>query len=101
MLVLNDPPSRCAKLQGKGMQVDPNKPTLKAPKTKRLKLRNDQPPSFFALKFDLHRYPKGAQNIQENRRMVLWLENGRGYIEDIDSNTAWSTQLDFRVNVMA
>ena len=38
------------------MQVDPIKPTLKAPGTKRLKLQYDEPPSSFALKFKLRRY---------------------------------------------
>ena len=40
------------------MQVDPIKPTLKAPGTKRLKLKNDVPLSNFAFKFNLRRYNK-------------------------------------------
>ena len=38
------------------MQVDPFKPTLKAPGTKRLKLTYDEPVSNFAFKFNLRRY---------------------------------------------
>ena len=40
------------------MQVDPIKPTLKAPGTKRLKLECDKPLSNFAFKFNLRRYTK-------------------------------------------
>ena len=42
------------------MQVDPIKPTLKPPGTKRLKLKYDEPPSKFAFKFYLRRYNKAA-----------------------------------------
>ena len=38
------------------MQVDPIKPILKAPETKRLKLKSDGPPSKFAFKINLRRY---------------------------------------------
>ena len=38
------------------MQVDPMNPTLKAPGTKRLKLKNDELLSNFAFKFNLRRY---------------------------------------------
>jgi lipoate-protein ligase A len=38
------------------VQVDPIKPTLKAPGTKRLKLKYDDPLSNFAFKFNLRRY---------------------------------------------
>ena len=38
------------------MQVDPTKPTLKAPGSKRLKLKHDGPLSNFAFKFNLRRY---------------------------------------------
>ena len=38
------------------MQVDPIKPTLKAPGTKRLKLKYDKVLSSFAFKFNLRRY---------------------------------------------
>ena len=40
------------------MQVDPSKPTLKAPGTKRLKLRDDDPLSCFGFNFILRRYTK-------------------------------------------
>ena len=40
------------------MQVAPIKPMLKSPGTKRLKLLHDEPPSDFALKFNLRRYMK-------------------------------------------
>ena len=41
---------------GKAVQVDPIKPTLKAPGTKRLKLKYVEPFSNFAFKFNLRRY---------------------------------------------
>jgi len=47
------------------VQVDPNKPTLKAPGTKRLKLKCDQPLTNVAFKFKLRRYTK-----------VLWSDSG-------------------------
>ena len=40
------------------MQVDPIKPKLKAPGTKRLKLKYDKLLSSSAFKFNLHRYIK-------------------------------------------
>ena len=42
------------------MQVDPLKPPLKAPGAKRLKLKYHEPPSRFASKFNLRRYPEGG-----------------------------------------
>jgi len=44
---------------GKAVQVDPMKPPLKAPGTKRLKLRCDKLLSDFAFKFNLRRYTQG------------------------------------------
>ena len=38
------------------MQVDPIKPNLKAPGSKRLKLKYDEPLSNFAFNFNLRRY---------------------------------------------
>ena len=40
------------------MQVDPIKPTLKAPGTKHLKLEYDELPSTVAFKLNLRRYTK-------------------------------------------
>jgi hypothetical protein len=40
----------------RAVQVDPIKPTLKAPGSKRLKLRYDEPLSKFAFNFNLRRY---------------------------------------------
>jgi len=45
------------------VQVDPIKPMLKAPGTKRLKRKCDEPPSNFAFKFNLRRYNKGIEVI--------------------------------------
>jgi len=42
------------------VQVDPIKPTLKAPGTKRLKLNYDKLLSNVAFKFNLRRYTRGA-----------------------------------------
>ena len=44
------------------MQVDPIKPALKAPGTKRLKLQYDTPLSNFAFKFNLRRYSSGKSD---------------------------------------
>jgi len=41
---------------GRAVQVDPSKPTLKAPATKRLKLKHDRLLSSFAFNFDLRHY---------------------------------------------
>jgi hypothetical protein len=41
---------------GRAVQVDPIKPTLKAPGTKRLKLKYDEPLLSFGFKFKLRRY---------------------------------------------
>ena len=40
------------------VQGDPIRPTLKAPGTKRLRLKSDEPLSNFAFKFELRRYTK-------------------------------------------
>ena len=40
------------------MQVDPIKPTLEAPGTKRLRLKSDEVVSNFAFKFNLRPYTK-------------------------------------------
>jgi hypothetical protein len=42
--------------RGRAVQVDPIKPTLKAPGTKRLKLYYDEPPSNFGFKCNLRHY---------------------------------------------
>jgi hypothetical protein len=44
---------------GQAMHVDPFKPTLKAPGTKRLKLDYDKSVSNFAFKFNLRGYSTG------------------------------------------
>jgi hypothetical protein len=45
---------------GEAVQVDPIKPTVKAPGTKRLKLKYDATLSKFAFKFNLRRYSTGS-----------------------------------------
>ena len=46
------------------MQVDPIKPTLKAPVTKRLKLMCDDPLSKFAFNSNLSRYNEDDEVVQ-------------------------------------
>jgi hypothetical protein len=46
--------------RGEAVQVNPVKPTLKAPKTKRLKPKSDAPLSIFAFNFNLRRYSVGC-----------------------------------------
>ena len=45
---------------GRAVQVDPIKHPLKAPGTKRLKVKYDETLSKFAFNFNLHRYTSGA-----------------------------------------
>jgi hypothetical protein len=45
------------------MQVDPIKPTLKAPGTKRLKAKNVGSLSNFAFKFNLRRFNKATEKF--------------------------------------
>ena len=47
------------------MQIDPVKPKLKPPGTKRLKLKYDEPLSKFAFKFNLRRYIKASIAIPD------------------------------------
>jgi hypothetical protein len=44
------------KSPGRAVQVDPIKPLLKLPETKRLNLKYDKPLASFAFKFNLRRY---------------------------------------------
>jgi len=46
------------------VQVDPIKPTFKAPGTERLKPKYDEPPSSFAFKLNLRRYSK-VENVSD------------------------------------
>jgi hypothetical protein len=57
------------------VQVDPIKPTLKAPGTKRLKLKCDLLLSNFAFKFNLRRYTK--ERTLPDERAVMTVEAGR------------------------
>jgi hypothetical protein len=45
-----------APIHGRAVQLDPIKPKLKPPGTKRLKLKHDEPLSTFAFNFSLRRY---------------------------------------------
>jgi hypothetical protein len=47
-------------LPGRAVQVDPIKPTLKAPQSERLILQYDEPPANFAFTFNLRRYSQGT-----------------------------------------
>ena len=53
-------------------------PTLKAPGTKRLKLKNDEPVSNVAFKFNLRRYTKVAALQQLNAGVIGDLKTARG-----------------------
>jgi len=61
------------------VQVAPIKPQLKAPGTKRLKLKHDGPLSNFAFKFNLRRYSKvdeqGFEQMDNAGRCRLTLSN--------------------------
>ena len=49
------------------VQVDPIKPTLKAPGTQRLKPYYGEPPSNFAFKFNLRHYNEGEEEEEEEK----------------------------------
>jgi hypothetical protein len=51
------------------MQVDPIKPTLKAPGSKRLKLEHVNLLSNFAFRFNLHRYSQGLEELTREQRV--------------------------------
>ena len=53
------------------MQVDPIKPTLKPPGTKRFKLNYDVLLSNFAFNFNLRRYPEAAAKVRAEARRVM------------------------------
>jgi len=58
---------------GRAVQVNPIKPTLKAPGTKRLTLKYDELLSSCAFNFNLHRYMTGAESgaLPRLRRLSL------------------------------
>ena len=60
------------------MQVDPVKPTLKAPGTRRLKLKCDEPLLNFAFNFNLRRSTKLA--IGQSDNIVFVYKLGRGCV---------------------
>ena len=55
---------------GRAVQVDPMKPTLKAPGTKPLKLEHDEPLSSFAFKINLCHYTTGAASPPRTSRQA-------------------------------
>ena len=70
---------------GRAVQVGPMKPMLKAPGTKRLKLKYDESPSNFAFKFNLRRYTvvRGAGA----RPHALHPVQGRGVLRGASPST--------------
>ena len=52
------------------MQVDPIKPKLKPPRSKRLKLKCDEPLSKFAVKFNLRRFTMARLKMVFSRGIV-------------------------------
>ena len=61
------------------MQLDPMKPSLKAPGSMLLILRYDGPVSNFAFKFILHRYTEAVAALRDMLRFVV-IETASGYI---------------------
>jgi len=53
------------------VQVDSDRPTLKAPRTKRLKLQHDKLLSNFAFNFNLRRYSEAGDPLAEQVRQQL------------------------------
>jgi len=60
------------------VQVQPIKPTLKAPGIKHFKLKYNKPHSNFAFTFNLRRYTKGETKEAEERAGVALAEAGLG-----------------------
>jgi hypothetical protein len=60
--------------RGGAVQVDPIKPKLKAPGTKRLQLKCDEPLSSSAFKFNLRRY-NVVSNIDVMTETVMGFQN--------------------------
>ena len=58
-----DPVAATRHAHGRAVQVDPIKPTLKPPGTKRLKLEYDEPLSSFAFNFKLRHYIMYAEYL--------------------------------------
>jgi len=56
---------------GEAVQVDPIKPKLKPPGTKRLKLKYDELLSTFAFKFNLRRYSWVTQDARRKTALLL------------------------------
>ena len=54
---------RLRRHHGRALQVDPIKPTVKAPGTKRLKLEYEELPSNFALKFNFAPLHHGVEAV--------------------------------------
>jgi len=80
------------------VQVDPIRPTLKLPGTKRLKLKHDEPLSNFYFKFNLRRYSKIRKyvscEIEEERNDVVkkcfaHKSPGRGFMEGNYGGGLW------------
>jgi len=69
------------------VQVDPSKPTLKPPGTKRLKLKHDTLLSSFAFKFNVCRYTADATLVTHT--MTLAKENGACKIEFDGTSKLW------------
>jgi len=59
-------------LRGRAVQVDPIKPTLKAPGTKRLKVQYDEPLLTFAINFSLRRY-----NVEDDVSHIVGEAGGK------------------------
>ena len=82
------------------MQVDPIKPTLKAPGNKLLQLKYDKPLSDFAFKFNLRRYRKESQIIKGHSDTVrgLALMPGVGFLSASHDCTArmWTYTVGLR-----
>jgi len=56
---------------GRAVQLDPMKPTLKAPGSKRLKLKYGKPLSSFAFNFKLRRYALGRGDAVVGERQEI------------------------------
>ena len=61
---------------GKAVQLDPIKPTLTAPKSKRLKLKHDELLSTYAFDFNLRRYTMAVPVVADVAEMFKAVDGG-------------------------
>jgi len=73
------------------VQVDPIKPLLKPPGTKRLKLKCDVLLSNLAFKFNLRRYITGTEVLDVVRQRQVWVRRTKKRLKRVVDVSYWRT----------